>query len=81
MGESLLMSTIAFVIALGITQLLLPAFSHVSGRNLSLHFSQQWFIVVGFFILSIITGLLAGSYPAFYLSSFQPVKVLKRKIH
>ena len=77
LGESLLMSTIAFVLALGITQLLLPAFSHVSGRNLSLHFSQQWFIVVGFFILSIITGLLAGSYPAFYLSSFQPVKVLK----
>src|SRR3954453_15004768 len=71
------MSTIAFVIALGIAQLLLPAFSNISGRNLSLDFSQQWFIVVGFFILSIITGLLAGSYPAFYLSSFQPVKVLK----
>jgi putative ABC transport system permease protein len=56
---------------------LLPAFSHLSGKNLSLHFSQQWFIIPGFFILSIITGLLAGSYPAFYLSSFQPVEVLK----
>lgn len=77
MGESLLMSMIAFIIALALTKLLLPAFSHVSGRNLSLHFSQQWFIVVGFFLLSIIAGLLAGSYPAFYLSSFQPVKVLK----
>ncbi len=76
-GESLLMSMIAFVIALGITELLLPAFSHVSGRNLSFDFSQQWFIILGFFVLSLITGLLAGSYPAFYLSSFEPVKVLK----
>jgi putative ABC transport system permease protein len=59
---------------------LLPGFSHVSGRNLSLDFSQQWFIIVGFFVLSVITGLLAGSYPAFYLSSFQPVKVLKGRL-
>jgi putative ABC transport system permease protein len=76
-GESLLLSVIAFIIALGITQLLLPAFSRISGKNLSFHFDEQWFIVLGFFILSIIAGLLAGSYPAFYLSSFQPVKVLK----
>jgi putative ABC transport system permease protein len=79
LGESLLMSIIAFAIALCVTKLLLPAFSSVSGRNLSLSFSQQWFIVIGFFGLSIVTGLLAGSYPAFYLSSFQPVKVLKGK--
>jgi putative ABC transport system permease protein len=77
LGESMLMSMIAFVIALVVTQLLLPLFSKISGRNLSLDFSQQWFIILGFFTLSIITGLLAGSYPAFYLSSFQPVKVLK----
>jgi putative ABC transport system permease protein len=77
LGESLLMSTIAFVIALCITEILLPAFSGVSGRNLSLNFSGGWFIIAGFFALSIIGGLLAGSYPAFYLSSFQPVKVLK----
>src|SRR5204862_6235878 len=44
LGESLLMSLIAFIIALGITKLSLPAFSSVSGRDLSLNFSQQWFI-------------------------------------
>lgn len=77
LGESLLMSLMAFCIALAITQALLPAFSHVAGRNLSLSFSKDWFIIAGFFVLSVITGLLAGSYPAFYLSSFQPVKVLK----
>jgi len=78
-GESLLMSMIAFVIAFAVTELLLPAFSGISGKQLSLDFSKQWFIIIGFFLLSIITGLLAGSYPAFYLSSFQPVKVLKGK--
>ena len=44
---------------------------------MSLDFGKEWFIVAGFLALSIITGLLAGSYPAFYLSSFIPVKVLK----
>ena len=77
LGESLLMSLIAFCIALAITAVLLPDFSHVSGRNLSLDFGKDWLIIAGFLVLSIITGLLAGSYPAFYLSSFQPVKVLK----
>ena len=77
LGESLLMSMIAFAIALGVTKLLLPAFSSVSGRNLSLNFSEHWLIILGFFALSIVAGLLAGSYPAFYLSSFKPVKVLK----
>lgn len=77
LGESLMMSLIAFVIALMITELLLPAFSHISGKNLSLDFSTNWLILIGFLILSFITGLFAGTYPAFYLSSFQPVKVLK----
>jgi putative ABC transport system permease protein len=77
LGESLMMSLIAFVIALMIVEILLPAFSHLSGKNLSLSFLNHWFIITGFFILSIITGLFAGTYPAFYLSSFKPVKVLK----
>lgn len=77
LGESLLMSMIAFAIALALTKSLLPVFSNVSGRNLSLDLFHQWFIIAGFFLLSVVTGLIAGSYPAFYLSSFQPVKVLK----
>src|SRR6266536_1461863 len=77
LGESLMMSMIAFVFAFVIAQLLLPAFSNIPGRNLSLDFSQQWFIIIIFLLLSVVSGLLAGSYPAFYLSSFQPVKVLK----
>ena len=76
-GESLLMGMIAFGIALGITRLLLPLFSRISGKDLFTEFSQEWFIIPSFFILAVITSLIAGSYPAFYLSSFQPARVLK----
>lgn len=78
LGESVLMSLIAFVFAIVFTKLLIPAFNHLSGKNLSLSFENTWILVV-FLLLSILTGLLAGSYPAFYLSSFNPAKVLKGK--
>jgi len=79
LGESILMSVIAFLFALGFTALLLPAFNSISGKDLSLSFRHDLPVIAGFFILSFITGLIAGSYPAFYLSSFKPVKVLKGK--
>jgi len=79
LGESVLMSLIAFILAMVFTVLLLPAFNAVSGRNLSFSFSNNIGIIIVFLLLSIITGLLAGSYPAFYLSSFNPAKVLKGK--
>jgi len=78
LGESILMSLIAFVFALVFTKLLIPAFNDLSGKNLSLGFSNILIVIV-FLLLSILTGLLAGSYPAFYLSSFNPAKVLKGK--
>lgn len=78
-GESLLMSIIAFAFAYVITLLLLPLFNTVSGKELSLSLTDDIIITAGFFILSLITGFLAGTYPAFYLSSFKPVKVLKGK--
>ncbi len=77
LGESIFMSLIAFVFAFIITQILLPAFNSVSGRNLSLGFSDNLIIILAFFLLSILTGFFAGTYPAFYLSSFKPIKVLK----
>ena len=80
LGESILMSLIAFVFAIIITELLLPAFNSVSGKNLSLSFYENGLTIAAFLVLSVIAGLLAGSYPAFYLSSFKPVKVLKGKL-
>ncbi|MES2372818.1 MAG: ABC transporter permease [Bacteroidota bacterium] len=79
LGESLLMSMIAFVLAIVFTLLALPAFSAASGKLLSLSFSKHALILAGFFVLSITTGFLAGMYPAFYLSSFKPVRILKSK--
>jgi len=80
LGESLLMALIAFTIATGFTLLLFPLFEKLSGKNIVL--SPQQFIGIGavFFLLAIVTGLVAGSYPALYLSSFNPVKILKGKV-
>jgi putative ABC transport system permease protein len=79
-GESILMSMIAFVFALIFTSALLPLFSKVSGKAIIFNFGQHGILLVGFLALAIITGLIAGIYPAFYLSSFQPIKVLKGRI-
>ena len=82
LGESLMLAIIAFFFAICITEMLLPIFSELSGKVISFSFGQfnmGLLILSGFFLFSILTGLLAGSYPAFYLSSFNPVKVLKGK--
>jgi putative ABC transport system permease protein len=79
-GESILMSLIAFVFALIFTKLFLPLFSRLSSKDIEFSFQQHGILLAGFFILALITGLMAGSYPAFYLSSFQPVRVLKGRI-
>jgi ABC-type antimicrobial peptide transport system permease subunit len=74
--ESLLTVTLAFLLALVLVQLMLPLFNDVAGKKIEILWTNAWFwsAIVAF---SLITGLLSGSYPAFYLSSFQPVKVLK----
>jgi putative ABC transport system permease protein len=79
-GESILMSLIAFVFALVFAIVLLPFFSKLAHKEIVFSFEQHGVLLVGFFILAILTGLIAGSYPAFYLSSFKPVKVLKGRI-
>ena len=76
LGESVLMASIAGIFALMLVQLCLPAFNLLTQKQLALDLTRFWFWIAapGFVI---ITGLLAGSYPAFYLSSFKPVSVLK----
>jgi ABC-type antimicrobial peptide transport system permease subunit len=75
-SESLLVVAFAFMFSLLIVVLVLPAFNELAGKKISVLWSSPvfWFSGIGF---SIITGMIAGFYPALYLSSFQPVKVLK----
>lgn len=79
LGEALLMALIALFFAFMFTSLLLPLFESVSGKTLYISNKQRIMLFIGFVFLTVITGLLAGSYPAFYLSSFKPVHVLKGK--
>ncbi len=74
--ESILVALSAFVISIALVQLTLPFFNEVSDKHMSLLWSNPLFWITGL-VFSIITGLIAGSYPALYLSSFNPVKVLK----
>ncbi|MFC1725025.1 ABC transporter permease [candidate division KSB1 bacterium] len=80
LSESIIMSIFAVVIALIIAKLLLPFFNSVSNQNLELNFLKNWGLYSGLFLITLITGLLTGSYPALLISSFQPANVLKGKI-
>ncbi|MGE5107756.1 MAG: ABC transporter permease, partial [Sphingobacteriales bacterium] len=75
-GESILLSLIAGAFAIIIVQLSLPSFGRLTDKVLAIDFSSVkfWLTGIGFILF---TGIIAGSYPAFFLSSFQPVKVLK----
>ena len=76
LAESLLFSALAGLLALFIVELSLPSFNLLVGKQLFIPFKSFnfWLTAAGFILF---TGLLAGSYPAFYLSSFKPIKVLK----
>jgi len=75
-SESLLVSALAFVLSILLVQLSLSWFNLVADKQMTILWSSPVFWIVGL-VFSILTGVIAGSYPAFYLSSFQPVKVLK----
>ena len=77
LGEAVLLSLIALVIALGMLSIVLPYIDRLSGRDLSPIFFLHPGLLVAVLIATILLGLLSGLYPAIYLSSFQPVKVLK----
>ena len=80
LGEALMMTFIACTVALCMTSALLPLFEHVAGITIQLSKTQIASLSAAFLGLAVITGIIAGSYPAFYLSSFEPVKVLKGKL-
>ncbi len=75
-GESILLAFLAGIVALLIVQLSLPAFNKLTEKQLFIDYGNSYFCLAGLLFI-IMTGIIAGSYPAFFLSSFQPVKVLK----
>jgi putative ABC transport system permease protein len=79
LAESILLAFLSFLIAIGLVQLLLPFFSHVAGSELALFSRENIPLFIGFTVLTFATGLISGSYPAFYLSAFKPIRVLKGK--
>lgn len=79
LGESIAITALSFVLALVIVELVLPAYNLLVDKNITVDYSNGWMWAAAFGLILVI-GLFTGSYPAFYLSSFQPVKVLKGKI-
>ncbi len=75
--ESLLLSFISLLFALIIVQLSLPYFNNLLGVNLALNLFNNWYTIPVLLSLVVIVGFISGSYPAFYLSAFKPVSVLK----
>src|SRR5688572_3271449 len=77
LAESVLITLIAAAIAIVMAQLFLPAINSITGKNLSLVSEYNSPILLAVLAFAVLIGLIAGLYPALYLSSFEPVKVLK----
>ncbi|MBC7923508.1 MAG: ABC transporter permease [Ferruginibacter sp.] len=76
LGEALLLTLLAVMLALAITAWMLPVFNQLTGKHIRIPLSQPSFLF-SLGVLTLLVGLVAGSYPALYLSSLKPVRVLK----
>lgn len=79
LAESTLLAMLAFFLSLGLVQLSLPAFNAFVEKSLTINPLVNADALLLFFALALVIGLLAGSYPAFYLSSFQAVRVFRER--
>ena len=79
--ESTLMAIISLLIAAGITYLVLPLFNNIASKSMSFGSLFSSDLLPLLILLPVIVGLIAGSYPALYLSSFKPIRVLKGKLN
>jgi putative ABC transport system permease protein len=77
--ESAMLTLISLMLALVLVKFSLPEFNSLSGKQLHLNFTQNPLTILGLLLFWLLVSLLAGSYPAFYLSSFKPISVLKTK--
>jgi putative ABC transport system permease protein len=80
LGESVMITFVSLGLAIGLTYLLLPVFGDVMERPITLNFFSNEWLLPGLFILVLVVGIFAGSYPALIMSSLRPADVLKGKI-
>jgi len=77
MVESYVLTFLSIILSLVIVALLMPFYPKIFGNEISIHFMLDWRNIAGLIVLFVGVGLLAGGYPAFYLSSLQPLNILK----
>jgi putative ABC transport system permease protein len=77
LGESVLMTLLALVVALALVEMVLPTFDSFLGVTLAIHYLQDWPLTLGIVAIAIAAGLIGGIYPALVLSSFRPAAVLR----
>ena len=80
LSESFILCLIALLFALVLIKVTLPYFNDLLGTNLTLGLFRNWYTIPGLIIFTVIVGFLSGSYPAFFLSSFNPYEVLKGSV-
>src|SRR5450432_3348191 len=78
LGESMLLTFLSLMLAIVIILILLPQFNHITGKHISLALSVR--IILAVLGITLITGIISGSYPALYLSGFRPATILKGKL-
>lgn len=81
LSETLLMSLLSFGLALVLIEITIPWYNALIGIELSIYNTPFIWFIPSLFLLVFFTGVLAGTYPAFFLSSFQPIRVLKGGFH
>ncbi|MCB2207120.1 MAG: ABC transporter permease [Bacteroidetes bacterium] len=80
LGESFIITLMSVILALLLVYFMLPYFNEILGAAFKLDFYSNWIFNIGLLIIIILVSLVAGIYPAFYLSRYNPIKVLKRGI-
>ena len=77
LGETVLLSFLSFVLSMVLVQIFLPVFNQLTGKELVFNPFLNWTVTLGFIGITGVVGLLAGTYPAFFLSSYSPLDVFR----
>jgi putative ABC transport system permease protein len=79
--ESFFITIVAVLLSFTLIELLIPVFNNFTGKTLSIGYLSHWYTFPVIILLTIIIGLLSGLYPAYYLSSFKPVEIMKSRFN